>query len=104
MFLNLIISLVLNLGMWFVIWYLVKPQAEPYLLHYNIFLGIDLIGEWWRMFFIPALGAGILLVNFVISFFLLVKEKILTFYLTTISSAAQVFLILALIFIFLLNN
>ena len=90
--------------MWLVVWYFVKPQTEPYLLHYNIFLGIDLIGDWWKMFFLPGLGLVILLINFILSFFLLVKEKILTFYLTTVSSAAQVFLILALIFIILLNN
>jgi len=96
--------LILNVGMWLVVWYFVKPQTEPYLLHYNIFLGIDLIGDWWKMFFLPGLGLVILLINFILSFFLLVKEKILTFYLTTVSSAAQVFLILALIFIILLNN
>lgn len=96
--------MILNVGMWLVVWYFVKPQTEPYLLHYNIFLGIDLIGDWWKMFFLPGLGLVILLINFILSFFLLVKEKILTFYLTTVSSAAQVFLILALIFIILLNN
>ena len=101
---NLAISLVLNILLWVAVWYFVKPQIEPYLLHYNIFLGIDLIGEWWRMYLLPGIGLGIIIVNFILSWILLVREKILSYFLMVATSIAQVFLIFGLIFILLLNN
>lgn len=83
--------------------YKVRPQAEPLLLHYNIYYGIDLIGEWWRMYFIPAVGAGIIIFNFFLAWFIYVKERILAYFLFFASSIFQVFLLVSAALIILLN-
>jgi hypothetical protein len=57
------ISLGLNLILWAGLIYLFRPQEEPVHLHYNIFFGVDLIGPWWQIFFLPASGLVILILN-----------------------------------------
>ena len=102
-FWSFVIGLLLNLLLWAFLIYRVRPQLEPLLLHYNIFLGIDLIGPWWKMYFIPGLGSGILVFNFILGWMLFLKEKILSYFLFIAFALLQVFLIVSTIFIILIN-
>ncbi|MFC1687843.1 hypothetical protein ACFL0L_04660 [Patescibacteria group bacterium] len=45
----------------------VKPTQLPVPLHYNIFFGIDLVGDWWFLYLLPALGMVLLLMNALIA-------------------------------------
>jgi len=58
-----ITSFLLNIGLWAGLSFLFRPQEEPIFLHYNIFFGIDLIGPWWKIFYLPITGLVILLLN-----------------------------------------
>lgn len=60
---SFIISFLLNLAGWILPYLLIKPVPEPIILHYNIYFGVDLIGEWYRIFFLPASATILLLIN-----------------------------------------
>lgn len=72
-------------------------------LKYNIFSGIDLYGAWWRIFTLPALGIGILLVNLLIIHLVKSRDSVLPVFLYIATILAELFLLLGIIFIVLLN-
>lgn len=85
----------------------IKPLADAGVgeipLHYNVYFGIDLIGAWYQVFIMPALGFIILAINSVLAYNLYLKEKILSYSLIGSGLIASIFLIIAGIFIVLIN-
>ena len=77
-----------------------KP-AVP--LHYNIHFGVDLFGAWWRVFMPSMVGLAILIVNFVLSAVYWKTRKMLSYYALLTTPVLITFLILASLFITLLN-
>ncbi|TXH07308.1 MAG: hypothetical protein E6Q06_02880 [Candidatus Moraniibacteriota bacterium] len=37
-----------------VIAFLIHPSASTFILRYNAFFGVDLLGTWWQMYLVPA--------------------------------------------------
>jgi len=82
----------------------VKPGAEQYFLHYNVILGVDLVGEWWKMFYLPIGGLVILLINYTLSYSLYSSDKLLARILAIGAVIAHVFLTAALLLLIRLNS
>jgi len=63
------------------IWYLlianIRPSLEQVFLHYNIIFGVDLIGEWWKIFYLPIAGLIVLLFDYFLSFLFYKSNKFL---------------------------
>jgi len=72
-------------------------------LHYNIHFGVDTIGEWWRVFTVPAVGLAIALINGVSARRLWKREKMLAYLAVGATLFLEVFLSVAMVFIVLLN-
>ncbi|MDZ7799113.1 MAG: hypothetical protein U5L76_05965 [Patescibacteria group bacterium] len=100
---NFIISLILNLVVWLLLYMQFQPTQEPVILHYNIYFGIDLIGDWYKIFALPLFGFIIFFINFFFSIIIYHKEKILSYILIFSSSVIQIFLGLASLFIIFQN-
>lgn len=100
---NLFLSLFLNLGMWFFLAFKAGSFSDIIYLHYNIYFGIDLIGKWHQVFFFPSLGIFFFIVNFLLGAVVFSQEKILSYFLAFSSSIIQLILILALIFLMVVN-
>lgn len=64
-------------------------------LHYNIYFGIDYMGEWHNIFIVPLLGLIILIFNFLLSLFLYFKDKFISYILSIVASFVQIILLLA---------
>lgn len=77
-----------------------KP-AVP--LHYNIHFGVDLIGAWWRVFMPSIIGLAILIVNTILASVYWKKQKMLSYYSLIAVPVLMTFLLLASLFITLLN-
>ncbi|MBI5221361.1 MAG: hypothetical protein HY979_00965 [Candidatus Magasanikbacteria bacterium] len=60
----------------------VRATTDSVFLHYNVVFGVDLIGEWWKVFYIPLSALGIFLLNFGLSWWLYGQDKILGRFLT----------------------
>lgn len=50
--------------------YLVRPTAEPRVLHYTTVFGIDLVGAGTRLYLLPAVGLAALALNAALAFVL----------------------------------
>lgn len=100
---NLFLSLWLNAGLWAGLFWRLKDAAEFVPLHYNIYFGIDRLGPYYQLFSLPFLGLLFIAVNFLLGAAFFSKEKLLSQILAGISSFSQLILILASIFILLVN-
>ena len=70
------IFLILSFG---VIWYSIGSREAVIVLHYNVYFGIDVLGEWWQAYFIPLSGIGIWAVHILLAFrFFQVGKKFLS--------------------------
>lgn len=75
------------------------------ILHYNIDFGIDLVGDSYKIFYIPLAGFLVLLLNLIVSTIFVRKEayKILLHLLFTASLIFNSFINIALFAIYLIN-
>lgn len=98
------LALLANAISWGILLWKVPSTEETVFLHYNIYFGIDLAGEWKQIFWIPGSGLVVWAVN---SLFTLWSQSIdrlvkIIFLLTTL--LFEIMLIVASIFIVLLNT
>lgn len=101
--LPLLFSLGLQIFMW---WYLLSnfnSSSEQIFLHYNIIFGVDLVGEWWQIFYLPGYGLLALLVNYIFSFLSYGSDRLLARFLSVWTVLATIFLTIAVWFISGLN-
>ncbi|MDD2656611.1 MAG: hypothetical protein PHQ18_03545 [Patescibacteria group bacterium] len=95
------LSLLLNLFSWF--WLKSQlPNTSELFLHYNVLFGVNLIGESWKVFFVPLVGLIILSANFFMGWLLYKKDKFMAQVLNFVSILCQIFIIfVAFILVFL---
>ncbi|PIY97283.1 MAG: hypothetical protein COY66_00090 [Candidatus Kerfeldbacteria bacterium CG_4_10_14_0_8_um_filter_42_10] len=101
--LNLLFSIFLNIGIWGLIYFFIIPNSEPVSLHYNIYFGIDLIGEWYKVYFISLSGLIIILVNYLVSAIIYSEKKVLSYLIIGFTALIQMLLALAAILVILIN-
>ena len=103
---NFFLSIIFNFLIWVVIAWkfipLVTP-GEPLPLHFNIYFGIDFIGEWYKLLFIPLLGIIFIFTNFILADIAYLRDKIVSYFLIGASVFAQIILFLAVYMIILIN-
>lgn len=75
----LLLSLVINLVLWFYLAYFLRPSDIPVPLHFTVYFGIDYIDLWYKIFSLPLFGILILLMNFSLIYLLYLKERILSY-------------------------
>jgi hypothetical protein len=73
--LPLLLSIIAQVFIWLYILLNVKPSVGRLFLHYNIVFGVDLLGQWWKILYLPLGGLLIILINFVISFLFYKRDK-----------------------------
>ena len=103
---NLIIlplSLLLNIWSW--VWLLIgiKPNLDPIFLHYNILFGVDYVGEWWRVFYLPLAGIIFLLLNFFLGWYFIKRDKFWVLLLNSGALLCQVFILISIYYLIYLN-
>ena len=101
---GVLVSILLNLGIWIVLYIYIKPSHGPIYLHYNIYFGIDLIGEWYRVYIIPLTGLLIILVNYLAGAIMYSSKRVLSYLLVIFAIPVNVFLALSAILIAYINR
>ncbi|MFA6486030.1 MAG: hypothetical protein WCT40_01520 [Candidatus Magasanikbacteria bacterium] len=87
-------------------WYVVAhihPTDAQIFLHYNAIFGIDLIGPWWQMYFLPIFATAIFLINFSVALWFYRADKFLARLLAVLAAVWEIFLVVATILIVGLN-
>ena len=101
---GILISMLLNIGIWIVLYIYIKPSHDPIYLHYNIYFGIDLIGEWYRIYLIPLTGLVIILVNYLAGVIMYSSKRVLSYLLVIFAVPVNMFLALSAILIVYINR
>lgn len=105
---TVLLSVLFNLVNWGLIYYrfarFLAGQEEQMILHYNIYFGIDKMGNWGEVYQLPLVGIIILLVNLVGAYLLYSKDKLLSYFLTSVALLSQILLNLATFFIIIVNQ
>jgi hypothetical protein len=93
------LAFIVNIITWLFIYFKIKPASEVIPLHYNIFYGADFAGKAYFIYFMPAIGLAILLVNY---FFYKKSEKFEKFagqLLLAVSLFVQLMVLIAIFFL-----
>ena len=100
----LILNLVINAANWAILLIFVKPVDFSVILHYNAYFGVDVVGDWRKIFFLPSLGLFLFFLNFSLAFyFYRQEEKTAAYLLLLVSLFAQLSLMISSITITLIN-
>lgn len=89
------VGFLVNIGAWFWLIFHAGAYEEFIFLHYNALYGVDLIGPWFHVYFVPAIGLLILIANAVIGWFFFHKDKFVGYVLNFFSTLCQIFLLIA---------
>jgi hypothetical protein len=97
-------ALLVNLANWGAIAYFIRPVDFPIILHYNVYFGVDVIGAWWQIYFLPLIGLAILSVNTVLGYlFYKQKERIVAHLLILATFIVQIGISIAVASLLLIN-
>lgn len=100
----LIGALLLNAANWGLIAYFIRPVDFPIILHYNVYFGVDVIGSWWQVYFLPLIGLLILFVNTTLGYlFYGSRERIVAHLLMLATFTVQIAMTVAVASILLIN-
>ena len=102
-FISIIGSVLLNITTWIWLLFEIRPQAEPIFLQYNIMFGVDYIGDWWQVLYLPICGFVIIAVNATLGWLLFGRDKFLAQILNGIGLFCQLFLLIAAALLIFLN-
>jgi hypothetical protein len=100
----IIASLVVNIANWISIFIFIKPVDETIILHYNVYFGVDMIGNWRQVYLLPLIGLILILINsFLALYFYSQKERIASHILIIASLMTQLSLIIATTSVIIIN-
>ncbi|MEI7741526.1 MAG: hypothetical protein WCJ29_03410 [bacterium] len=72
-------------------------------LHYSIFFGVDRVGDWKQVFYLPILGGLSLAVNFALAIAMYSSERFVSHALGVISLLVNLLLIIGTVFVIITN-
>ncbi|MFA6391431.1 MAG: hypothetical protein WCW66_01575 [Patescibacteria group bacterium] len=101
---GLLVAMIINLGAWVVLYLYIKPSLDPIYLHYNIYFGIDLIGDWYEIYIIPLSGLLIILVNYLAGVILYPSNRVLSKLVVLFAVPVNIFLTLASVLLAFINR
>jgi len=100
---SLIITVASVVFIWWYVSSYIHPTGEQIFLHYNAIFGIDLVGPWWHIFYLPAAATIIFLVNYPLALWFYRADKFLARLLTALTAVWEIFLVVAAVLIVGLN-
>lgn len=99
-----LVSLTLNLVLWLLLYFYVKPSDFPMPLHYSIYFGIDVIDFWYKAFVIPLIGIILMVLNIFLGFMFYRREKFIAYFLSVNNLLLQMVLLVAGVPVILMQN
>jgi len=102
----LIVAPMINLlGFALIFWKIwpIRDARSVFALHYNIYFGIDLIGQWWKIFLPPVAALIIWALNLVVASVSYRDWRSLSYFAIGVTLLAELLLFLALLLVVLSN-
>ena len=96
-------AICLIISLWYALQHL-PAASEPIFLHYSSIFGVDLVGEWWKMLFLPVTGLLILLINGLASWWLFGTERVVARFIMFWAALFELAILFEVMFIVRLNS
>ncbi|EKE19040.1 MAG: hypothetical protein ACD_9C00158G0004 [uncultured bacterium] len=97
-------SLIINVVNWGLIIFYIRPVDFPIILHYNVYFGVDVIGPWWQVYFLPLIGLLIFIINTLLGYlFYQQKERIVAHLLVLAVFIVQICITIGVVSLLLIN-
>lgn len=103
-FLSLVISALLNIIQWAIIYIKLKPGSTNILLHYNVIYGTDLVDKGYYAYAVPGIALGFLLLNAMVAYYFYHREKLSSYFLTAANIPVQLIFFAASLVLVMANN
>ncbi len=98
------VSLILNVANLAIVFFFIRGFKKSIILHYNAYLGVDLIGSSLQALLIPVVGLFFLAINYILSYyFFSKKERIISHILSLATLIVQLTLVIASATLILIN-
>ncbi len=88
------LSVLLNIIIWIFLIQNQKENSHPIILHYNLFFGVDHLGNYEKIYLIPIAGLIVIIINSILGHLLYLKEKLAVYFLIFIVFIIQIFLLI----------
>jgi len=97
-------SLIINITEWIILKIFVRPVDFPIIMHYNVYFGVDLLGNWKQVFVLPLVGVILFIINFILAIhFYNLKERIASYLLLIAVLMLQLSLLVASVSVIIIN-
>lgn len=98
------VSLAVNILEWILLKIFVQPVDFPIIMHYNVYFGVDLLGNWKQVFILPLVGIILFIINLVLAIhFYNLKERIASYLLLIAVLMLQLSLLVASVSVIIIN-
>lgn len=91
----LVTGLATQLFVWPFIFFQLGQRSDYLFLHYNIIFGVDLVGPWWKILYLPLGGLGIIILNIALSLYIYNHDKLISRMLLFFAALFSLFLVWA---------
>ena len=98
-----ILSTLLNLGSWGILYFGLPHTDQLFVLRYNIYFGISRIGPWWHFLLIPLVGLLLLVLNFLIVNIYVNRQRFVAYFLSGSTLFLEILVLIVSIFYWRLN-
>lgn len=83
----LLVLIILIVANWIILTILIDHERDySIILHYNVYLGVDLVGEWWRAYLVPIVGTFTALLNSFLAWWFYFQEERIASYILLITA------------------
>ena len=94
-----------NLVDWILLAIFIRPVDVDIVLHYNIYFGVDVMGNWKRVFLLPIVGLILLFINNILAVYFYRRKKVIASYILLLTTLIiQINLIVASISLVIINR
>ncbi len=81
----------------------INRSADQIFLHYNVVFGIDLIGAWWKILYLPLAGFIVVLLNVIIAWYFYGEDRFLSRFLSIFIAVFHALLVVGAVIVIGLN-
>lgn len=79
-------TMIFNILNWVILAFFMRPLDIPIILHYNVYFGVDIIGDWWQVYLLPVVGGVFFLLNLFLAYILFQKKERIASYVLLLTS------------------
>lgn len=97
-------TILANFAAWILVLIFLEQGKLNIILHYNVLFGVDFKGNSEQVFIIPLIGLVIFFLNSIITMLVYKREKIIAYLLLSTSLVCQIFSVIAIIAIIMINS